>query len=149
AVDAVQKRIDEDVAVRDAELGKETLHTTTGFADEDAAHDGLVLRRILADHEHACRAVEPAAVEDRPPLDPKLVRRVDVSLGILGAQSQKRLCDIAWIKRMRHARAPLADQWTHHVYRLQVGAAGGNSVVYPFDTCTIGTRSRQGSASSS
>ena len=74
----VQERVDEDVARRDAELGEEALDALAGLADEDAPADRLVRRRILAEHEHPRRAVEPAAVEDRSPLGAERVGRVDV-----------------------------------------------------------------------
>ena len=126
AVDAVQVGVDEHVAAGDAELGEEALDAAPGFADQDAAHDGLVLRGVLTDHEHARRAVEPAAVEDRPPLEAELVWRVDARLGVLGAQGQKRLGDVAWIERMGHARSPLfgrrANRTVRIFYRFQTYA---------------------------
>ena len=81
AVHAVQVGVDEHVAAGDPELGEQALDPPPGFADQDAAHDGLVLRGVLADHQHARRAVEPAAVKDRPPLDAELACRVDVASG--------------------------------------------------------------------
>jgi hypothetical protein len=60
----------------DAELRQQTLDAAPSFADEDAAQDVLVLSRILPDHEDSRRPVEPAAVEDRAPLDAKILERV-------------------------------------------------------------------------
>ena len=66
-------------------LASKPCSAPAGLADQDAAHHGLVLRGVLADHEHARRAVQPSAVEDRPPLDAELDRRVDVLPGVLCA----------------------------------------------------------------
>ena len=57
AVDAVQERIDEHVALRNAELAQEALDAAAGFPDEDAPNDGLVLGRVLAEDEDPRRAV--------------------------------------------------------------------------------------------
>ena len=89
AVDAVQVRIDEHVTACDPELGQQALDPAPGLANQDAAHDGLVLRGILTDHEHARRAVEPAAMEDRPPLEAKLIWRIDVRVRVFGAQESE------------------------------------------------------------
>ena len=107
AVDAVEVCIDEHVTVCDPELGQQALDPAPGLADQDAAHDGLVLRGILTDYQHACRAVEPAAMEDWPPLEAKLIRRVDVRVRVIGAQGQKRFGEVSWIEWLGHARSPL------------------------------------------
>jgi hypothetical protein len=49
------------------------LDAAARFADQNAAHDGFVLRRILADNEYTSRTVEAAAMEDRTPLKAELV----------------------------------------------------------------------------
>lgn len=57
-VDAVEEGVDEHVADTDAQSCEEALHALTRLPDEDAAADRLVRRRVLADDEHAGRAVE-------------------------------------------------------------------------------------------
>src|SRR3954454_1337426 len=86
SIDAVQVRVDEHIAARDAELGKQSLNTPPGFAYETATHHNLMLRGILPDDEHARGAVETPAVKDRSPLDAKLVGGVYVCFGVVGAQ---------------------------------------------------------------
>jgi hypothetical protein len=59
--------------VGDPHLGQQALDPASGFANQDAAYDALVLCGILTDDEHARRAVEPAAVEDWSPLEAELI----------------------------------------------------------------------------
>ena len=60
-----------------------TTEQMPGLADEDSANDRLRLRRVLPDHEQPCGSIEPAAMEDRSPLDSESTRRVDVRAGVL------------------------------------------------------------------
>src|ERR1044071_3477613 len=97
-IDAVEEGIDEHVAANDPELLQQALYTAPGFADEDAPDHGLVLRWILTEDEDPRRAIEPPAMEDRTPLDTELVRRIDIRLGVVSAQSQVGLRDIARVE---------------------------------------------------
>ena len=68
AVHAIEKCVDEDVAAIEAQLGEETLHAMTGGPDQNSPYHGLVLGRVLANAEHASRAIQPAPVKDGSPL---------------------------------------------------------------------------------
>ena len=72
----VEVGVDEDVAAVDAEAGEQALDPLSGFAHEDPPGDRLVGRRVLAEHEHPRRAVEPAAMEAPGP-----TRRRNESIG--------------------------------------------------------------------
>ena len=74
-------------------LRQEPLHALAGLADEDPPRDRLVLARVLADDQDPRRAVEPAAVEDRPPLDAEVGGRIDVALRCLSHERGERLGD--------------------------------------------------------
>lgn len=86
---AVDERVDDHVARRHAELREEALQALAGLADEDAPHQTLVRGRILTDAEHARRAVEPAAMKDRPPLGAKRRLRIRRGAGIILRERRK------------------------------------------------------------
>jgi hypothetical protein len=106
--DAVEERVHHHVARVDPELREEALETMTGFADEDAARDCLVLRRILADDEHTRAAVESSSVEDGAPLDTKIARRIGGRARLVLAEVAKRLTAVTRIEALHAAGTPLA-----------------------------------------
>ena len=89
AQDAVEERVHHHVAARDPELGEEALDALARFADEDAADNSFVRRRVLPDHEHTCAAVEAAAVEDRTPFRPEVGRWVDLGARVVPHQRRE------------------------------------------------------------
>jgi hypothetical protein len=78
AVDGVEEGVDHHVGALDPELPGKALGSLAGLADQAAVGDRLVLAGVLAQHQDPPAAVEPAAVEDRPPLDPEAVGVVGV-----------------------------------------------------------------------
>ena len=80
---AVEERVDENVAGGDAEFSEQTLQAAARFSHQDAADDGFVLCRVLPDDDHPGRAVQASAVEDRSPLDAELIGRVHIGLGVV------------------------------------------------------------------
>src|SRR5215217_632435 len=89
--DAVYKRVDHQVALRETQLLDEALHAAAGLARQNSARDGLGLGGILADHEQACGSVRTSAIEDGPPERTKAVgARVYGVIGIVLAQRPER-----------------------------------------------------------
>src|SRR5580765_3029971 len=78
AINTVEESVDEHIASGNTELGEETLKAAARFPNEDAADDGFVLSRVLADDQDPRGTVEPPAVENRPPLDSELAGRVHI-----------------------------------------------------------------------
>ncbi|UGX94117.1 hypothetical protein G6321_00052685 [Bradyrhizobium barranii subsp. barranii] len=103
-VDAVQEGVHHHVAPRDAELRQETLRPAARGADQNSAHDRLVLGGILTDDEHARRSVEPAAVKDRPPFNPEIVGIVGFSGRIVGAQIAEGLLVVSAVEFHEHGK---------------------------------------------
>src|SRR5262249_11735535 len=103
------ERVDQDVTAVEAELREEALQPVAGLTDKNSAGDRLVLRRVLADHEHARAAVEPAAVKNRPPLNPKVLAGIDVRRWIVLAQAPERFGGVAGVELLCHLDAPKAD----------------------------------------
>ena len=95
SVEAVEVDVEHDVALADADLREQTLEALTGLTDEDAATDRLVGGRVLPEYEHPGRTVEPAPVEDRPPLDPEVVKRVGLVVGMVRDEGREGLADVA------------------------------------------------------
>src|SRR4051794_15659792 len=85
-VNAVEEGIDHDISARDTDLREQTLYALAGLADQDAPGDRLVCRGVLPQHEDAGRAVEPATMEDRTPLDAEILDRVGVGAGVGGGE---------------------------------------------------------------
>ena len=102
AIHGIQKSIDHHIAAVDAEPGEETLDSLAGFADKDPPRNRLVLRRILTQNEHARRPIQPAAMENRPPLCAKVLRGVDIVSGIVSYQILKRLRTVTRVELVRH-----------------------------------------------
>jgi hypothetical protein len=92
---AVDERVDHHVAALDPELREEALDPVSGLADQNSARNRLVLRGILAEHEHSCTSVQAPAVEDRPPLEPEILRRIHARAGDVFAKTPERLLGIS------------------------------------------------------
>ncbi|MGX0967378.1 hypothetical protein AB7M63_007827 [Bradyrhizobium japonicum] len=73
-------------------------------ADQDPAHDRLVLRGILTDDEHTRGSVEPAAMKDRPPFNAEIVGIVGFSGRIVGAQIAKWLLVVSAVEFHEHGK---------------------------------------------
>jgi hypothetical protein len=108
-IDAVQKRVEQDVAVGHAELCEKSLNAMTGSAYEDAADDRFMLGRILSDAKDARGAIETPAVKDRPPFGAEGAVGIDARVGRLVAQCLKRVADVTGIEIERHRVIPMAD----------------------------------------
>ncbi|GAA0007549.1 hypothetical protein BRDID11002_75550 [Bradyrhizobium diazoefficiens] len=104
AVNAVQEGVHHHIALHDAELGQKALGPAARGADQDSAHDGLVLGGILADDEHTRRSVQPAAVKDGPPFDAEVVGIVGFSAGVVGAQIAKGLLAVSGVEFCEHGK---------------------------------------------
>src|SRR5829696_3098104 len=89
--DAVYKRVDHQVALRETQLLDEALHAATGLTRQNSARDRLGLSGVLADDEQACGSVRPSAVEDGPPQRTETVgAAVHRVIGILLTQRPER-----------------------------------------------------------
>jgi ABC-type amino acid transport substrate-binding protein len=86
AVDGVEEGVDHHVGALDSEFPEEALDALAGLTDQAAVGDRLVLAGVLAEHQDPRAAVEPAAVEDRPPLDAEAVGVIAVGAGLVARQ---------------------------------------------------------------
>jgi hypothetical protein len=102
AVHAVDERVDHDVAGGGPDPGEQALDALSGLAHEDPPGDGLVLGRVLPEHQHPGAAVEPAAVEDRPPFCPEVGRRIHLLGRVVGDQGVERAHGISRAGTVRH-----------------------------------------------
>src|SRR5262249_4115892 len=82
-VDGIEEAVDHHVAARDAELGEKTLDSVPGDADENPPGDVFQRRGVLPHDEHTRAAVQPTAVEDRPPFDAEGLRRICLGAGVV------------------------------------------------------------------
>jgi hypothetical protein len=108
AVDGVEEGVDHHVGALDPELPEKALDALAGLADQAAVGDRLVLAGVLAQHQDPRAAVEPAAVEDRPPLDPEAVGVLGVGARVVARQGGERLAHRAGIERLAHLTPPPA-----------------------------------------
>jgi hypothetical protein len=67
----VWERIEAEIGTREAELAQEALDALSRVAHKRASGDAFGWTGIGRDAQHARRAVEPATVEDRAPIEPQ------------------------------------------------------------------------------
>ena len=101
-VDAVNVHVHHHIAASHSELLDEALDAMAGAAHESSAHDHLVLRGILADHQQPCAAIEPAAMEHRAPFGAEVLGREHGSIGDVLHQGAERLLPVAGIECRCH-----------------------------------------------
>src|SRR5581483_10703819 len=77
AVNTIEKRIHDDIAFDDSELGKKSLKPPSDLPHQNTADHGFMLCRVLANDKHAGCGIKSTAVKDGSPFDAKLTRRIN------------------------------------------------------------------------
>ena len=102
------------------------MNTLPRRANQNSPQASLVLGRILADDEDSGATVEPPAVKDRPPFDPEILQRMNVTSRIVGDQRREGFAVVAWAEGI--GMCPLARTRSP---KRRPGSRGGRTSPQP------------------